>query len=73
MKLLNVPPVKPGQKFKYRIGNNVYVMISIQWSFIWDEWDARVKIVRSPYGCDRLGETVSILIDPYASLEILND
>lgn len=66
MKLLNVPPVKPGQKFKFSIGRTVYVLVSIRWDWIWEEWRAEVKIA------DRF-RSFDILIDPYASLEILND
>lgn len=66
MKLLNVPPVKPGQKFKYSIGRTVYDLISVRWDWTWKEWRAEVKI--EDEHC-----TFDILIAPDASLEILND
>lgn len=73
MKLLNVPPVKPGQEFKFKNGRRVYKVASIRWSHVWEAWDVSATVLVTPNGLYRRGESVNFMIYPDDVVEILND
>ena len=73
MKLLNVPPVKPGQKFRFEVGSRVYRVNSIKWCSIWHEWEVSVTVLVTPNPMYRVGESISFFIYSDDVVEILND
>lgn len=74
MKLLNVPPVKPGQKFKFEDGILNYEVKRIQWSPIWSEWHVNVLVCSAESWTGYIvGESTHFFIHPSSKLEILND
>ncbi len=74
MKLLNVPPVKPGQKFKFKDGSLEYKVNGIKWSPVWLEWYVGVTVCSNkPWSGYAVGDITFFYIHPSAKLEILND
>lgn len=72
MKLLNVPPVKPGQKFKFVGGSSVYKVNSVYWHHVMQAWEVTVTLwVTANYRL--LGSSVTFTIYSDESVEILND
>ena len=74
MKLLNVSPVKPGQRFKFEGGSITYGVERIKWCDVWDEWYVHATVLNGPaYVESDIGESLSFYIQRNHRLEILND